>query len=58
MCSNKVDYSTTVGYNFTTHDVKGIFCMPDFSISKIILHQFHVDNNEFDLGIGYDDHWP
>ena len=27
--------------------------MPDFSINKIILHRFHVDNNEGESGIGY-----
>ena len=27
--------------------------MPDFSISKIILHRFYVDNYEGELGIGY-----
>ena len=27
--------------------------MPIFSISKIILHFFHVDNYEGELGIGY-----
>ena len=27
--------------------------MPYFSISKIISHRFHVDNNEGEFGIGY-----
>ena len=36
------------------HDVKVPFCMPDFSISKIINHRFHVDYEKGDLGIGYD----
>ena len=53
MCFNKVDYITALVQNCTTHDVKGLFCMPKYSIGKIILHQFHVDNNEVDLGIGY-----
>ena len=28
--------------------------MPEFSRSKIISHQFHVDNDEVESGIGYD----
>ena len=28
--------------------------MSEFSISKIIPHRFHVDNNECESGIGYD----
>ena len=38
----------------TTHDVKVPFCMPELTGSKIINHRFHVDNNEGELGIGYD----
>ena len=37
-----------------THEVKVPFFMPDFSISKILFHRFHVDNNEGESGIGYD----
>ena len=36
-----------------THDAKVQFFMPYFSISKIILLQFNIDNNESELGIGY-----
>ena len=43
--SNKVEYSTSSGLYCTTHDVKVNFCMPEFSISKIIEHHFHVDND-------------
>ena len=28
--------------------------MPDLSSSKIIEHRFHVDNNKYELGTGYD----
>ena len=51
--SNNVEYSTAVGLYFTMHDAKVPFCMLEFSIIKITLHHFHVDNNEGDLGIGY-----
>ena len=51
---NKVEYSTAAGVYCTTHDVKVTFCMPYFSSSKIINHQFHVDNDKGYLGIGYD----
>ena len=33
---------------------KGAIFMPDFYSSNIISHQFHVDNNEGETGIGYD----
>ena len=36
-----------------THAVKVPFCMPKFSISKMILNHFHVDNNEGESVIGY-----
>ena len=36
-----------------THHIKLPFCMPYFFSRKIILHQFHVDKNEGDSGIGY-----
>ena len=51
--SKKVGYSTATGIYCTTHDVKVPFFMPDFSIRKIILNHFHVDNDEGDSGIGY-----
>ena len=46
MRSNKVEYSTAAGLYCTAHDAKVPFCMPEFSSSMIILHHFHVDNNE------------
>ena len=54
MCSNKVEYSTIAGPYYITHNIKVPFCMPEFSISKIILYHFHVDNNEGESGIVYD----
>ena len=51
---NKVEYSTATGIYFTTHDVKVPFCMQDFSSRKRIDHQFYVDNNKCESGIGYD----
>ena len=54
MGSNKVEYSTAAGVYFTTYDVKVPFCMPEFSISKIINHRFHFNNNKEELGISYD----
>ena len=54
MRSNKVEYSTATGVYCTTHDVKVPFCIPYFSSSKIINHRFHVDNDKWESGIGYD----
>ena len=54
ICSNKVDCTKATGLYCITHDVKVKFCMPQFSISKIILHQFHIDNNKGESCIGYD----
>ena len=54
MRSNKVEYITAAGAYCTTHDVKVTFCMPEFSISKIIYHRFHVDNDKGDSVIGCD----
>ena len=54
MHPNRVEYSTYVEPYFTTHYVNVPFSIPDFSSSKTILHCFHVDNNEAELGIGYD----
>ena len=51
--SDKVEYSTATGLYCATHDSKVPFCMPYFSSSKIILHRFHVDNNEGESDIGY-----
>ena len=51
---NKVDYSTASDMYCTTHDVKVPFCIPELSISKIINHYFHVDNDKRESGIGYD----
>ena len=53
MCYNKVYYSTTIETYFMTN-IKLPVCMPYFSLSKIILHQFYVGNNEGDSIIGYD----
>ena len=50
---NKVECSIDSGPYCKTHDVKVPFYMPGFSSGKIILHHFHVDNNESELGIGY-----
>ena len=38
---------------YTTHDVKVPFCMPEFSISKMINHRFHVDNEKVKSVIVY-----
>ena len=35
------------------HDSKVPFFMPEFSSSNIILHLFHIDNNEGESGIVY-----
>ena len=51
--SNKVEYSTDAGLYCTAHDVKVMFCVPEFSSSNIIEHHFHVDNRKSELGIGY-----
>ena len=51
---NKVEQSTSSGLYCTTHDIKVPFCMPEFYISKIIEHQFHVYNGKSELVIGYD----
>ena len=54
MLSNKVEYSAATGPYYTTHDINVPFCMPEFSIRKIIPHHFHVDNYKGKSGIGYD----
>ena len=54
MCYNKVEYITTAGVYCTTQDDKSIFCMPEFSGSKIFNHCFHVDNDKGESGKGYD----
>ena len=51
---NKVEYSTATGLYCTTHDVKVPFSMTELSRSKIIEHQFHVENDKGESGIGYD----
>ena len=48
--SNKVDYSTADGMYCTTHYVKVPFCMPEFSISKIINRLFHIESNKRRFG--------
>ena len=52
--SNKVEYSTDAVTYWTTHDVKVSLIMLEFSSSKIILHHFHDNNNEGELGVYYD----
>ena len=54
MHSNKVEYSTASGVYFTANDIKVTFLMPQFSIRKIINHQYHVDNGRGESGIGYE----
>ena len=54
MCSNKVELSTSAGPYFTIHGEKVPFFMSEFSSRNIILHHFKIDNNEGELGIGYD----
>jgi hypothetical protein len=52
---NKQEYDTAGGtYTTSNYDVKIDFTMPEFSASKIITQQFHVDNEEEDMNIGYD----
>ena len=51
---NKVEYSTAAGLYWTAYDVKVLFFMPEFSSSNIIEHQFHVNNDKVESGIGYD----
>ena len=51
---NKVECSTSARPYSTSHNVKVPFCMPEFSVKNMILHRFYVDNNEGELGIGYD----
>ena len=53
MCSNKVECSTASRPHYTTYEVKVLFCMTEFSSSKIISQRFHVDNNEDESGISY-----
>ena len=53
MCSNKLEYSTATGSYCTMHVVKVPFCMPEFSISKIIFHRFYVYNEKVKSGIDY-----
>ena len=54
MRSNKVENSTAAGVYYTPHDVKVAFCIPEFSIRKIINHRFHVNNDKVESGIRYD----
>ena len=49
-----MEFSTASGTYCTTNDVKVSFFMPEFPISSIILHRFHIDNNEDKSGIGYE----
>ena len=54
MRSNKVEYRTSTGVYCTAYEVKVTFGMPEFSISNIINHLFHVDNDKGESSIGYD----
>ena len=54
MRSNKVESGTVVGVYCMMHDVKGPFCMIDFSSSNIINHRFHVDKYKIKSGIFYE----
>ena len=42
--ANKFNYITVSVPYTTTHDVKVPFSIPEFYSSKIITHQFHIDN--------------
>ena len=50
----KVEYSTATSMYCTTHDVKFPFCMPEFSITKIITNQFYINDGEGDTLMGYE----
>ena len=54
MRSNKLKYSAATGLHCTTHDVKVTFFVLEPSSSNIIEHRFHVNNDKFGSGIGYD----
>ena len=54
ICSNKADYSNATDPYCSTQYSKVLFFIPEFSISKIILHHFHVANDEVELVTGYD----
>ena len=54
MRSNRVDYITAAGVYCTTHYVQVPFFMPEFSVSNIINHHFHFDNNKGESDLGYD----
>ena len=54
MRSDKVYYCTEDGVYCRTHEFKILFCVPEFYIRKIINHQFHVNNEKGESGIGYD----
>ena len=54
MSYTKVEYSNASGTYCTTQNLKMPLYIPEFYIRKIILQQFHVDNNKGELGIGYD----
>ena len=51
---NKVEYGTAAGVYCTAHDIKVTFCVPEFSISKIINHHLPVDKDKGESGAGYD----
>ena len=54
MRSNKLKYSAATWLHCTTHDVKVTFFVLELSSRNIIEHLFHVNNDKFGSGIGYD----
>ena len=54
MQSNKVEYIKAAGLYCTKHGIKVDFCIPEFSSSKIIEHCFHIKNDKYESGIGYE----
>ena len=54
MHSNKVEYIIAAGLYCMKHNVKVSFYMPEFYSKKVVMHLFHVDNNESYPGIIYD----
>ena len=50
---NKVKYITATVIYCTRHDSRVTFCMPEFSIGKIINNNFHINNEKGESGIGY-----
>ena len=51
---NNIQYSTSTGTYYITHDTKVSFFMTEFYGRNIIKHSFYFDNKERDTGIYYD----